>query len=383
MKQMFDISEKLISEQSDEIYGVNTINWDLSSWKHLSLIGDEEAISLSHTKVHVFSDSVFCLGKMNENPQPKTVWEDKLMWFKSSSEYRALDRIDGEPMEFEWNIFPGFTTLQLCNSPRVPVKNERRARRMYRTDYLHVDVQRHLMGIQRQWTGMRIKGQARFYLCEKIFTRKMVILRTWIRKEMVFYSRIQTTRRMGQSRRTDDDQIQWKRTPNLPIHESTIQRSGKGGGKLSIHFCADGETVETVFRTIISVYQLSIYGAVSDLCEVLLTLLVHPVKIEYHIEAPKEMPPSSNRICSRTRGCSRPSFKRICRKQPKTELKNRMSTTRASRIWQAARALWKLRICNSSRLLWSGVRRCSMLAQLLLTLWGLKFKSGRHPWSTC
>ena len=27
MKQMFDISEKLITEQSDEIYGVNTINW--------------------------------------------------------------------------------------------------------------------------------------------------------------------------------------------------------------------------------------------------------------------------------------------------------------------------------------------------------------------
>ena len=41
----------------------------------------------------------------------------------------------------------------------------------------------------------------------------------------------------------------------------------RGGGKLSIHFCADGETVETVFRTIISVNQLSIYGTVSDLCE--------------------------------------------------------------------------------------------------------------------
>ena len=41
----------------------------------------------------------------------------------------------------------------------------------------------------------------------------------------------------------------------------------KGGGKLSIRFCADGGTIETVFRTIISVNQLSIYGAVSDLCE--------------------------------------------------------------------------------------------------------------------
>ena len=26
--------------------------------------------------------------------------------------YRSFDRIDGEPMEFEWNIYPGFNTLQ-------------------------------------------------------------------------------------------------------------------------------------------------------------------------------------------------------------------------------------------------------------------------------
>ena len=43
--------------------------------------------------------------------------------------------------------------------------------------------------------------------------------------------------------------------------------NSKGGGKLSIHFCADEGTIETVFRTIISVNQLSLYGAVSDLCE--------------------------------------------------------------------------------------------------------------------
>ena len=41
----------------------------------------------------------------------------------------------------------------------------------------------------------------------------------------------------------------------------------KGGMKLSIQFCADGDTIETVFRTITSVNQLSICGGVSDLCE--------------------------------------------------------------------------------------------------------------------
>ena len=113
MKQMFDISENLITEQSDENYGVNTINWEDSSWKHFSLVRGEEVVSLLHTKVYVFSDSVLCLGKMSENPQSNFAWEDRLTWFKSSSEYRALDALDGEPMEFEWNIFSGLTTLQL------------------------------------------------------------------------------------------------------------------------------------------------------------------------------------------------------------------------------------------------------------------------------
>ena len=112
MKQMFDMSAKLVSEQ-DEICGVKTLNWEDSSWKHLSLIGDEQVISLQRTKVYVFSESVLCLGKIHENLQSNMAWEDRLAWFKSSLEYRALDRIGGEPMEFEWNIFPGFNTLQL------------------------------------------------------------------------------------------------------------------------------------------------------------------------------------------------------------------------------------------------------------------------------
>ena len=41
----------------------------------------------------------------------------------------------------------------------------------------------------------------------------------------------------------------------------------KGGGKLSIHYCADQETIKTVFRTIASVNQLSLYGAVAEMCE--------------------------------------------------------------------------------------------------------------------
>ena len=50
LKQMFEILEKLILEQSDEIFGVSQISWESSPWKQLSVVNDEEVIRLSHCK---------------------------------------------------------------------------------------------------------------------------------------------------------------------------------------------------------------------------------------------------------------------------------------------------------------------------------------------
>ena len=176
MKQMFDKSAKLVSEQSDEIFGVKTFNWENSSWKFLSLFGDEQVISLLHTRVYVFSDSVLCLGKMNENPQSNIAWEDRLMWFKSSPEYRTLGRIDGEPLEFEWNIFPGFTALQLSHTVqesllRLSVTPE---------DHHHVDVNDIFWGSKDNQNSFPL-------ICKKIRIKTMIILRAWTREKVVFY----------------------------------------------------------------------------------------------------------------------------------------------------------------------------------------------------
>ena len=112
---MFDTSEQLIIEQSGEIFVVSQISWKSCPWRQLSLVNDEEVISLSHAKVHVFSDSVLCLGKVNQNPASNNVLEAQLGWFEDSPQYRTLETIDGEPMKLEWNILSGFTTLQLVD----------------------------------------------------------------------------------------------------------------------------------------------------------------------------------------------------------------------------------------------------------------------------
>ena len=136
MKQMFDISGKLKTEQSDEIYGMSRINWEHSMEVFVFGWWWTSHQSLVHKGLRILRFCM-CLGKMNENPLSNYAWEDRLTWFKSSPEYRALDRIDGEPMEFEWNIFPGFTTLQLCHKvqellSRLSVTREKFTGRMAR-----------------------------------------------------------------------------------------------------------------------------------------------------------------------------------------------------------------------------------------------------------
>ena len=57
-----------------------------------------------------------------------------------------------------------------------------------------------------------------------------------------------------------------------PIFRATTplsrgQLRSKGHGKLSIHFAATQETIEAIFRIIDSANQLSLYGAVAEMCE--------------------------------------------------------------------------------------------------------------------
>ena len=70
--------------------------------------------NLQRTKVYVFSDSVLCLGKVHQHPESNEAWKKRIEGVMTDKSYRDYDGINGESTEFEWNIFPGFKTLQLC-----------------------------------------------------------------------------------------------------------------------------------------------------------------------------------------------------------------------------------------------------------------------------
>ena len=77
------------------------------------------------------------------------------------------------------------------------------------------------------------------------------------------------TMNLGQS--SGKDVIEFAES-GCPIFRATTplsrgQLKSKGHGKLSIHFAAVQETIETIFRIIVSANQLSLHGAIAEICE--------------------------------------------------------------------------------------------------------------------
>ena len=101
---------------------------------------DEQVISLQRTIVYVITDSVLCLGKIHENLQSNTAWEQRLECFKTTRNTEHWTQLT----ESRWNssgIFPKIHHIAAHQlSPRVHDQNGRPIT-IQRKNHLHVDVQ--------------------------------------------------------------------------------------------------------------------------------------------------------------------------------------------------------------------------------------------------
>ena len=92
---------------------------------------------------------------------------------------------------------------------------------------------------------------------QKDFTGKMVISRTWSRKKK-WYSTHEYKPQGEWDKVAEQMMMEFSESGHsvflcLRVHCPEERSITKGGGKLSIHFCADQGTIETVFQTLISV----------------------------------------------------------------------------------------------------------------------------------
>ena len=147
------------------------------------------------------------------------------------------------------------------------------------------------------WDKHQKLSQEEFYLCQcsmtSLVTGKATKMNVWqmpesskyLQKNLVLdngHLLVQVLKRsailpkivhkvLGTMLRTDEMLLKFAESGH-PIFRSTTplsrgQLKSKGKGKVSIHFSADQDTIDTNYRIILSVNQLSVYGAVAAFCE--------------------------------------------------------------------------------------------------------------------
>ena len=147
----------------------------------MSLIGGERIINLQRTKVYVFSDSVLCLGKIHQNPESNKAWEERIGWITTSQSYRDFDGFDGEPTKFEWNIFTGFDTLQLCDKVKSLPSRLGQTPENFRGRILFMSMFNDVScGTKDNEEECLANARLVSLICKKIWKRTMVIHWSWL-----------------------------------------------------------------------------------------------------------------------------------------------------------------------------------------------------------
>ena len=177
------------------------------------------------------------------------------------------DATSGESTEFEWNIFPGFTTLQICDRisdllsslGQTPESFTRRILFMSMFNDIFCDrydnkdeclknanYVKTFAGRFGQWSFIGPGSEKRWYSSENS--------------------------PQGAWDHVAEEMLLLFAESGHPIFRSTTplsrgQLKSKRKGKVSIHFTANQDTIDTIYRIILSVNQLSVYGAVAAICE--------------------------------------------------------------------------------------------------------------------
>ena len=270
LKQLFDISEKLIVEQSDEIFGVSQISWENYQWKQF--ISGQWWRSHQSLACKVLCILRFCvMSWKGESETNIKILFGKKSWVGSKIHHNT--ELWTQFTENWWNSSGIFSQDSLHCSSSTKSKSSWTKWATQRNSKGELSSCRCSMTSYGEFKTMNRNVLLMPHLC--LYLQKRFPAGRWSflgpGSEKKWCSTYDSRPRREWDRVAELMMINFRESEHpvfrvtSPFSRGTLK--GKGGGKWSIDFCADGENIETVFRTIISVNQLNIYGAVSDVCE--------------------------------------------------------------------------------------------------------------------
>ena len=110
------------------------------------MFANDQAVKWAKAKVRVHADSVLCVGQVKDISGATDRWKGQVEDLKKCSSYQDGVGLDGELIEFEWTVFPGFSSLSLAREIQNDLETKNIKPEDFKVrDHLHVKVQRHCM----------------------------------------------------------------------------------------------------------------------------------------------------------------------------------------------------------------------------------------------
>ena len=202
-------------------------------------------------------------------PDSNEAWKNKVAGVRSEKSYRDYDAINGESTELEWNIFPGFTTLQLCDKINDLLSDLGQTPETFTGRILFMSM---FNDISCDRKGNKDESLANAETVKVLARRFGIGQWSFIGpgSEKKWYS-FENNPQGAWDDIAEQMLLEFAESGHLTFRATTPLSRGilksKGRGKLSIHFAADVDTIDKIYRIILSVNQLSVYGAVAAVCE--------------------------------------------------------------------------------------------------------------------
>ena len=212
---------------------------------------------------------MLCLGKALQHPESNEAWKNRVAGARAEKSNRDYDAINGESTEFEWNIFPGYTTLQLCDKINDLLSDLGQAPETFTRRISFMSMFNDISCDRKDNKDECLKNAESV----KVFARRFGFGQ-WSfigpgSEKKWYYS--ESSPQGAWDHIAEDMLLEFAESGHRIFRATTPLSMGslksKGRGKLSIHFAADEYTFDTIYRIILSVNQFSVYGAVAAICE--------------------------------------------------------------------------------------------------------------------
>ena len=209
------------------------------------------------------------MGKMGGDRN--AAWMNKIKWYFENNYLKELNRIDGMQTEFEWKIFPGFTTIGILEEIQELMKGMQCEPEHFTGRIIFMSMFDEIMWRENDNTEE----------CDQNAIEDRKYARRFHRGHWSFPG--PGLQKTWYKTCSDKPNREWDRTAAMMILQMvtesghTVFRASsafergkldiKEYGKTSTRFDDNEGNIEMLLRTVISVNQLSIYGILADWCK--------------------------------------------------------------------------------------------------------------------